>query len=285
MLTGVCHQPLGDVSVAGSHHVGKGQGMIQVSGVFHHFGLRPVLIDVNLTVESGRTLAIIGPNGMGKTTLLNIMAGVLSPAEGMVWINGLQRRSSAEYELLIRKRTMYLPAEIWIPHGITGRDLVLGVGETWGVDNRRLFDHTDRLLKVFQMDRIADAAVSGYSSGQKKKIGLCAALVSDASILLLDEPFSGGLDPAGLTAMKEILKHLTSCQDRTVVLTSPVPELVEEVADDVLILDGGRVLKHAPVRDVIRDSGAVTLNEALRKLIFPETEGELQEYFLQERTV
>lgn len=257
--------------------------MIQVSGVFHHFGLRPVLQDVSFTVEAGRTLAIIGPNGMGKTTLLNIMAGASSPVEGTVLINGRQRRSTVEDELTIRQKTLFLPAEIWFPNGVTGRNLVLGVGEVWGVPTRRLFEHAERLLKVFQLEKIADSAVSGYSTGQKKKIGLCSALISEASILLLDEPFSGGLDPAGLTAIKQILKHLTSRQDRTVVLTSPVPELVEEVADEVLILDEGRVLKHATVVDVIKDAGATTLDEALRKLIFPETESQLRDYFVQER--
>jgi len=256
--------------------------MIQVSGVYHHFGLRPILQDVSFSVEAGRTLAIIGPNGMGKTTLLNIMAGVSSPAEGTILINGRLRRSTVEDELAIRQKTLFLPAELWIPSGITGRNLVLGVGEVWGVPARRLFEHAERLLKVFQLDKIADSAVSGYSTGQKKKVGLCSALISEASILLLDEPFSGGLDPAGLTAIKQILKQLTSHQDRTVVLTSPVPELVEEVADDVLILDEGRVLKYASVADVIKDAGATTLDEALRKLIFPETESQLRDYFVQE---
>ncbi len=73
-----------------------------------------------------------------------------------------------------------------------------------------MFDHTKRLLHVFQLDKIADSDISGYSTGQRKKIGLCSALVTEASILLLDEPFSGGLDPAGPTAMKQILKHMTS---------------------------------------------------------------------------
>lgn len=257
--------------------------MIEISGVFHHYGLRPILQDISFSVPAGQTLAIIGPNGMGKTTLLNIMAGVCSPAEGEVFINGFRRRSTVADEIAIRQQTMFLPAEPWFPPRVTGRNLVLGAGETWGVPPRRLFEHAERLLRLFQLDRIADSDVSGYSTGQKKKIGLCSALVSEASILLLDEPFSGGLDPAGLTAIKQILSHLTSRKDRTVVLTSPVPELVEEVADDVLILDEGRVLKHASVVDVIRDAEARNLDEALRKLIFPETEGELHDYFVEEQ--
>ncbi len=258
--------------------------MIQVSNVFHHYGLRPILQDISFEVEAGQTLAIIGPNGTGKTTLLDVMAGLASPAEGSVWINGRVRRSTVESELAIRQETVFLPNESWFPKNMTGRDFILGVGELWGVPIRRLFDHADRLLSVFQMEAIADSDISGYSTGQRKKIGLCSALITDASIYLLDEPFSGGLDPAGLTAMKQIMKYLTERQDRTVVLTSPVPELVEEVADEVLILNEGTILKHDTVENVKQEANAATLDEALRKLIFPETEHELSEYFAHEVT-
>lgn len=258
--------------------------MIQVDNIFHHYGLKPTLQDVSFTVETGQTLAIIGPNGTGKTTLLDLIAGLASPAEGTVKINGLIRRSTVQNELAIRQKTVFLPADVWFPNGITGRDYILGVGEAWGVPIRTLFDHADSLLSVFQMGSISDSPISGYSTGQRKKIGLCGALIAEASILLLDEPFSGGLDPAGITATKQILKHLTSSEDRTVVLTSPVPELVEEVADEVLILNEGTVLTHDSVSNVIRNAGAASLDEALRKLIFPETEAELQNYFSREVT-
>jgi ABC-2 type transport system ATP-binding protein len=85
--------------------------------------------------------------------------------------------------------------------------------------------------------------------------------------------------------MKHILKHLTERQDRTVVLTSPVPELVEEVADEVLILNEGTVLKHDTVENIKAEAGVTTLDAALRKLIFPETEAELHDYFSHEVTV
>jgi ABC-2 type transport system ATP-binding protein len=259
--------------------------MIRVSDVFHHYGLRPVLHDVTFDVAAGQTLAIIGPNGTGKTTLLDLLAGLASPTEGMIAIDGQVRRSTVENELAIRQKTVFLPADSWFPADLTGRDFLLGAGESWGVPVRRLFEHADRLLSVFQMNAIADSAISGYSTGQRKKIGLCSALITEASILLLDEPFSGGLDPAGLTAMKHILKHLTERQDRTVVLTSPVPELVEEVADEVLILNEGTVLKHDTVENIKAEAGVTTLDAALRKLIFPETEAELHDYFSHEVTV
>lgn len=256
----------------------EGFVMIHVNDVFHHYGLRPTLEDISFTVESGRTLAIIGPNGTGKTTLLKLLAGLASPAEGTIEFNGRVRRSTVENEIAVRQETVFQPAELWFPSAVTGRQYVLAVAELWGVPIRRAFSHLEKLFTVFHLDEIADSNIAGYSSGQQKKISLCSALICEASILLLDEPFSGGLDPAGLTAMKQILKHLSERKDRTVILTSPVPELVEEVADDVLVLKEGRVLRHDSVAGLKTEFEVPTLDLALRKLIFPETSNDLDEY-------
>lgn len=256
--------------------------MIQVNNVFHHYGLRPTLEEISFSVPSGRTLAMIGPNGTGKTTLLNLLAGLVSPAEGTIEFNGRVRRSSVEAELAIRRETVFQPAELWFPKSVTARQYLLAVAELWEVPIRRAFQHLEKLFTVFHLTDIADSDISGYSSGQQKKVSLCAALICEASILLLDEPFSGGLDPAGLTAMKQILKHLSGRKDRTVVLTSPVPELVEEVADDVLVLKEGRILRHHSVTEIKAEFGAATLDDALRKLIFPETSTDLDSYLKDE---
>lgn len=260
----------------------EGPAVIEVSGVTHHFGVGPVLRDVSFAVPTGRTLAILGPNGRGKTTLLKLMSGLLSPAFGQIRIDGVLRRSSVEAELAIRAKTYFLPADAWFPPTITGREYVLAVGETWRVPILRLFEHTDQLLELFQLKDISNSLISSYSTGQKRKLALCAALVSEASVLLLDEPFSGGLDPAGLTAIRHILRRLPRRSERTVVLTSPVPELIEQIADDVLILDKGQIQRHATIPEIIASCGASTFDEALRQLIFPETEEALVRYFEHE---
>ena len=204
--------------------------MIELIDVTQHYGVRPVLRGISLRIEAGEVVTILGPNGMGKSTLLGVMAGVLSPQRGSVLIDGLRRRGSEEEELAIRKMTVYLPDQPWLPANRTAREFLLAVGRLYDVEEERLIDHVDQLLELFDLAEKGDSPIRTYSAGQMKKIALCSALVTEVPILLLDEPFSGGLDPSGILTLKRIIQHRAHRRDSTIVLTSPVPELVEEIA-------------------------------------------------------
>ncbi|HTL28551.1 MAG TPA: ABC transporter ATP-binding protein, partial [Tepidisphaeraceae bacterium] len=162
--------------------------MINVVDVTHHYGVRPVLKRVNIEVRKGEVAALMGPNGMGKSTLMGLMAGTLWPIKGYVEIDGKRRRESEAIELEIRKQVIYLPADPYLPKSRTGRDWVLAVGRVYGIDEDKLIEHTQRLLDLFDLKKNADSSISSYSTGQQKKIALCGALVTEAPIMLLDEP-------------------------------------------------------------------------------------------------
>jgi ABC-2 type transport system ATP-binding protein len=127
---------------------------------------------------------------------------------------------------------------------------------------------------------LGDSPVSSYSAGQKKKLALCGAFVTEASLMLLDEPFSGGLDPSGILALKRLIERLTSERKAAVVLTTPVPELVEEIADLVVVLREGQIIARGSVEELKQQTGGSrSLSEALERLVFPETLANLDHYF------
>lgn len=253
--------------------------MITVHQLTHHYGLRPVLSDVCCEIDKGDLVVLLGPNGSGKTTLLGCMAATIWPARGYVAFDGVKRRESEEKERDLRKKIVYLPDDTWLPKSHTGREFILAVGRLYDVDDFRLFDHADRLIKLFHLDEQEDVAISSYSTGQRKKIALASALITEAPYLLLDEPFSGGLDPAGILALKGVLKRLAKDERVTVVMTTPVPELVEELADKVAIIRQGELVAYADAKGIMAQAGAHSFDEALQSLLYPDSNDVVAGYF------
>src|SRR5581483_12139061 len=99
--------------------------MIELVNVTQHYGVRPVLRRVNLRGERGELAVIVGPNGMGKTTVLAVLAGVLQPQHGYAAIDGIRRRQSVADEQALRRRAVYLPDQPWLPSLRTGREFLL----------------------------------------------------------------------------------------------------------------------------------------------------------------
>jgi ABC-type multidrug transport system ATPase subunit len=253
--------------------------MINVVDVTHHYRVRPVLKRVNLFVRAGDVVALMGPNGMGKSTLMGLMAGTLWPITGHVEIDGKRRRESEAIEMEIRRQVVYLPADPFLPKSRTGREWVLAVGRVYGVDEHRLLDHTQRLLDLFDLTKNADSSIASYSTGQQKKIALCGALVTEAPIMLLDEPFAGGMDPSGIAALKRVLQHLAKRDDFTIVIATPVSELVEEIADRVAIVIDGEIRAYETIDALKRAQNASTLEQAYERLVNPQIEQKVQQYF------
>jgi ABC-type multidrug transport system ATPase subunit len=258
--------------------------MIRVVDVIHHYGIRPVLKNINMEIMTGEVVVIVGPNGMGKTTLLGVLAGVLWPHTGYVEFDGVKRRESVDGERLLRKRIVYLPDQSWLPKTNTGREFILAVGRLYGIDDLRLFDHADRLLQLFDLAEQGDRPIYSYSAGQLKKISLCSALITEAPYLLLDEPFSGGLDPSGILALKRVLQRLAARDDVTIVMTTPVPELVEELADRIAIIRDGQLAAFDTADGLRRMTGTEgPLAEVLQRLLNPDTFRNIEHYFEGER--
>jgi ABC-type multidrug transport system ATPase subunit len=217
---------------------------------------------------------------MGKSTVLGVMAGVLTPQRGQVEINGLRRRDSVDGERRIRKRTVYLPDHPWLPSNNTGREFLLAVGRIYEIDDDVLMDHIDRLLQLFVLEKHGDSPIRSYSNGQKKKIAICSALVTEAPIMLLDEPFTGGLDPAAILALKRVLKRLAERPDVTVVMATQLPELVDQLADYVAVVRDGQIIAHESPDGLRRMTGCDgALQEVLERLISPQTLENIEHYF------
>jgi ABC-type multidrug transport system ATPase subunit len=254
--------------------------MIKVCDVSHHYGLRPVLSHIDLDIPAGQLVAVMGPNGVGKTTLLGIVAGLIAPAKGYVEIDGHRRRGSEEAELAVRRRTVLLPDHPWLPEYMTTREWLMAVGQLYDIDADRLIDHISRLLDLFQLAEKGDSPIRTCSNGQKKKIAICGTLVTDASVLVLDEPFTGGLDPSAIMALRRVLRHLTDHAKITVLMASQVPEIVEDLAHQIAVLNGTRLIAFGSIDGLRQQTGCRgSLPEVFEALVHPETLETIEKYF------
>ncbi|MEZ6045450.1 MAG: ABC transporter ATP-binding protein [Planctomycetaceae bacterium] len=260
--------------------------MIELQNIFQHYSVRPILKHISLEVAPGECVGIVGPNGMGKSSLLNVTSGVVTPQKGTVTINGLLRKSSEEAELELRRIIAYLPDKPYLPSMMQLRHFLVTVGELYSIPDERLFEHMDQLITLFNLKEVADSPLDSLSSGQMKKAAICATLITEAPIYLLDEPFSGGLDPAGIMALKKVLRNLSLSQQAIVVITAPVPEILEELVTRVIVLHDGKVLFDETPEDLTgraRTRCASSRDRRLGKLAFPETQNNINDY-LGEKT-
>lgn len=254
--------------------------MIEIENVTQTYSVRPVLEDVSLHIPRGELVALLGPNGMGKSTLLGLMAGTLTPTRGRICVNGRVRRSSDETENRIRSECVYLPDQPWLPKSVSGREYILAVAELYEVEELRRIRHSQALLDLFCLDAVADNPISSYSQGQKKKAALCGVLVTEMPVMLMDEPFSGGLDPAGMLALKQVLRRLADATDTTVVITTPVAEIIDEIAHRVIIVRDGRLtddVRIEELRSVVPPGHS--LQSVLQSMLHPEIDESLNRYF------
>jgi ABC-type multidrug transport system ATPase subunit len=145
---------------------------------------------------------------------------------------------------------------------------------------RHLFDHCEQLLELFNLVDKGDVPIRACSSGQQKKVVLSATLITEAPYLILDEPFSGGLDPAGIHALKRVFQRLAARDDITIVMAAPEPEIIGEIADRVLVLRDGTIRAYGTIDELKHMAGnTADLSEVMAWLTDPNASEHIEEYF------
>ncbi len=218
---------------------------LALAGVSKHFGATRALDDVDLRVEPGSFLGLVGPNGAGKTTLVSIAVGLLRPDAGSVRVCGTDLRDDPESAKAVLG---VLPDGLGLPGRLTGRELLTYLGLLRGLPAPVVTARTEELLAVLDLDRAEHTLIADYSTGMTKKIGLAAALLHNPELLVLDEPLEA-IDPVSAMTIRAILQGFTTAGG-TVVCSSHVMALVEQLCDQVAILAAGRVVAAGPIEEV-----------------------------------
>lgn len=204
---------------------------VVVTDVAKRYGNVSAVRDVSFTLNEGETVALVGHNGAGKTTIVKLLLGLIRPSEGRVEVLG---EDPARGDFGVRQRLGYLPESVAFHMALTGRETLAFYARLKRVDSSTA---PELLERVGLSEEAADRQVRTYSKGMRQRLGLAQALLGQPRVLLLDEPTSG-LDPALRRRFYDLLDDLRST-GTTILLSSHALTELEDRADRVLILNQG----------------------------------------------
>jgi ABC-2 type transport system ATP-binding protein len=210
---------------------------IRVDQLHKSFGSVHALRGIDLTVARGSVLGVLGPNGAGKTTMVRILSTLLSPDSGTASIEGYDVVHDAA---AVRRLIALAGQATAIQPELTGRENLRMMGRLRHLDHDDVERRTEELLENFGLVDAADRAAKTYSGGMQRRLDLAASLMGDPAVLFLDEPTTG-LDPPARLRMWEII-HELAARGTTIMLTTQYMDEADELADDIIVVDHGRVI-------------------------------------------
>ncbi len=235
--------------------------MIQADTLHKSFGGRPAVDGLTFSAADGAITGLIGPNGSGKTTTLRLITGLLRPHGGRVLVDGID---PAQNPLGARRRIGALTDGLGNYARLTTREHLRYFGELRGMSAAELDSRIEFLLQLFDMREIADRRAQGFSQGERMKLALARAMISNPPNLLLDEP-ANGLDVASTRALRALLERLRA-DGKCVLLASHLMAEVSLVCDTVVVVARGKVVAQGSPSELMRSSNARSLEEAFVEL-------------------
>ena len=213
-----------------------GPYVINAEHLTKRFGDQTVVDDLSLSIKKSEVFGFLGPNGAGKTTSIRMMAGLLRPTSGRVFLDGAETVS-------VRKEQIGIcPQEIILWNALTCRENLAFMGKTYRVPACDLRERIERLLTLLSLSDQADQVASNLSGGMKRRLNIALALVHNPEIVFLDEP-SAGLDPQTRQLLWDFIRSLRDDEGKTIVLTTHVMEEADALSDRVAIIDHGKLLR------------------------------------------
>ena len=247
---------------------------IKLRDLFKSYGPVMALNGLNLEVPKGSLYGLLGPNGAGKSTALRIICTLLSPDSGHVEVGG---HNVLVEEKETRRRLGYVAQDVAIDKILTGRELLQLQGDLYHLDKKYKRKRIEELIERLDMHEWIDRRCGSFSGGMKRRLDLSSGLLHEPELLILDEP-TVGLDIESRSVIWGLLKELRN-KETTILLSSHYLEEVDELADEMAIIDKGKVIASGKPDDLKKELGGdrVTLRvrefsdeveaESVKKLI------------------
>ena len=223
--------------------------ILQVQGLVKIYGSRRVVDGVDFEVSPGEIVGLLGPNGAGKTTSFRMTCGMIEPNAGKVILNDIDVTHWPMYRRARDGGMGYLAQEPSVFRKLSVADNLLGVMEMLGMDRRTRRRRCDELLDQFNIAKLRKTLAMSLSGGERRRLEIARALVSQPRIILLDEPFTG-IDPVTIDGIQEIIRRLRADGIAILITDHQVRETLQ-ITDRSYVIHAGTVLCHGTPEVVI----------------------------------
>ncbi len=230
--------------------------MIKVKTLHKKYGPVEVLKGVDITFKKGKITAILGPNGSGKTTLMKSILGLVVPQSGSIFIEEKNILGQWDY----RSQISYVPQIANFPGNLKVIELIQMIQ-----DIRPGALHHKRLIETFKLKPFLDKKLAALSGGTRQKVNLVLAFMFETPLIILDEPMAG-LDPVALILLKDLIAG-EKAKGKTILITTHIITLVEEIADKLVFLLDGTVYFYGRVNELKEKTGQINLEKAIAAVL------------------
>ena len=219
------------------------------------YNKRQILSNLSLKIQKQEILGMLGPNGVGKSTIFHIITGLKEPSYGKVLINGFDCTKLPIYERATKFKIGYVPQYGGLIQDLSLLENLNLVGEIHIKENELRKNKIDKIISQFEFDPLLKIKAKHLSGGQKKKLVIGMALINDPTILLLDEPFAA-LDILTIKMLQEIIVNLQSLENITVVICDHQARDLLSCVDRAIVLSNGKIIASGSPDEIIQDSSA-----------------------------
>ena len=229
--------------------------IVELKNLSVFFNKRQILNNLNLKIKKQEILGMLGPNGVGKSTIFNLITGLKDPNYGEVIIEGINSTKLPIDERFTKFKLGLVPQYGGLIHDLSLLDNLKLVSEIHIEENELRKHKINKLITQFEFEALLNIKAKHLSGGQKKKLVIAMALVNDPKILLLDEPFAA-LDILTIKMLQEIILNLQSTEEISIVICDHQARDLLNCVDRAIILSNGKIIASGSPHEVISDKAA-----------------------------
>ena len=231
--------------------------IVELKNTSVFYNKRQILNNLNLTVRKQEILGMLGPNGVGKSTIFNLITGLKNPNYGEVIIEGINVTDLPINERFIKFKLGLVPQYGGVIHDLTLLDNLKLVSEIHIKEKELRYQKINKIITQFEFESLLNIKAKDLSGGQKKKLVISMALINEPRILLLDEPFAA-LDILTIRMLQEIILNLQSTEEISIVICDHQARDLLNCVDRAIILSNGKIIASGSPNEVISDKDAKT---------------------------